>query len=176
MIQSTLTGLKDYILSTNTYFGKGFDDVYMDETTGIVANGGAIFPNDTLGDYFYLRLPNQSRFDYAAINRVTDCSNTPGVVSDITLVACVRKASADRLMTNLLNTISSYNDDVRFVTCQYRSEDVVLRELGRLKKENIEAALQRLGNHTIVSVNFSLSVSFQLRKVSSGCILDPCKC
>jgi hypothetical protein len=176
MIQSTLTGLKDYILSTNTYFGKGFDDVYMDESTGIVANNLPVFPADNLGDYFYLRLPNQSRFDYNVVNRVTDCSNTPAIVSEITLVACVRKANADRLVTNLLNTISSYNDDVRFVTVQYRSEDVVLRELSRMKKENIDAALQRLGNHTIVSVNFSLSVSFRLRKVSSNCILDPCKC
>jgi hypothetical protein len=172
MIQSTLTGLKDYIAQKNTYFTTSYDDVYMDETTGIVANSLPVFPNDKLGNYFYLRLPNQSRFDYNPVNRITDCSNTPAVVSEITLVACARNASADRLMTNLLNTISSYNADVRFTTCTYRSEDVVLRELSRMKKENIDAALQRLGNHTIVSVNFSLSVNFTLTK----CILDPCRC
>lgn len=176
MIQPTLTAIKDYILQYNTYFGKGFDDVWMDETTGIVAGDKPIFPNDTLGDYFYLRLPNQSRFDYNRVNVVSDCANTPSIVSELTLVACVRKASYDRLVTNLLNTLSSYNADVRFTSVIYRSEDVVLKELARMKKENIEAALKRLGNHTIVSISFALSVSFTLKKVTAGCILNPCVC
>ena len=167
MIQDKLTALKDYILQYNTYFGKGFDDVWMDENTGIVENGKPIFPNDTLGDYFYLRLSNQSRFDYNRAAAISDCANTPNVVSEITLVACVRKANYNTLMTNLLNTVSSYNADVRFTSAIYRSEDVVLKELARMKKENIEAALQRVGNHTIVSISFALAVPFTLRKVAT---------
>lgn len=173
MIQPTLTAIKDYILSQNTYFNKGFDEVYMDEAKGIVADEKTIvFPNDKLGSYFYLRLPSQSRFDYAAASKISDCSNTPDIVSEITLVCCVLKASPDRLMTNMLNTISKYNPDVRFVSCRYRSEDVVMTELARMEKGNIMAALSRLGKHTIISLTFSLSVGFKLSK----CIVDPCSC
>lgn len=172
MIQSSLTALKDYILTKNTYFHKGFDNVYMDEKTGIIAGDGSeVFPNDTIGNYFYLRLPNQSRFDYTQAARISDCTNTPNIVSEITLVACIIKGSEDKLMSNILNTLSKYNADVRFITCMYRKEDVVSRELARLSKENILAALSRVKG-TVVSVSFTMSTNFQLSK----CIVDPCIC
>lgn len=172
MIQSSLTALKDYILAQNTYLNKGFDNVYMDEKTGTVANAdGEVFPNDTLGNYFYLRLPNQSRFDYTVASRISDCANTPNIVSEITLVACILKGSEDKLMSNILNTLSKYNADVRFTTAMYRKEDVVSRELARLSKENILAALSRVKG-TVISVSFTMSTNFQLSK----CIVDPCNC
>lgn len=176
MIQTSITALKDYILTWNTYFTNGYDDVYMDENTGIVANDKPVFPNDKIGDYFYIRLPQQTRFDYTAASTINDCSNTPMLDAELTLIACMRNASADILMTNLVNTISSYNDAVRFISARYNSEDVVLQELSRMKKEKVDAALSRLGNHTIISVTFRMLVNFKLRKVSADCILNPCVC
>lgn len=172
MIQPALIALKNYILTANPYFNTGFDDVYMDETKGVVGNDLPVFPNDKIGDYFYLRLPSQVRFNYTAASAISDCANTPNIEAELMLVACVRKADASILMTNLTNTISMYNDSARFTNARYRSEDVVLQELGRMKKENTEAALARLGNHTIVSLSFVLSVPFTLTK----CITDPCSC
>jgi len=177
MIQETLTSLKDFILQYNTYFRQGFDNVYLDETTGIVEAGKPVFPNDTLGNYFYLRLPSVSTFDYNPVAAISDCSNTPLLVSDVTLVACVLDSDHDRLMANLMNTISSFNANARFTQCRFRSEDVVLAELARMPAEKRTAALARIGKHTIISVTFSLAVNFQLRSVKKAdCILDPCKC
>lgn len=176
MIQSTLTAFKEYILSTNTYFSKGFDDVYLDDTQGIVAGKETVFPNDKHGNYFYLRLPNSFRFDYNTISRVTDCASSPGITGEVSLVALVRNGNADNIVTNLLNTIVNYNSVWRIRSAMYRSEDVVLKELAKMGKDNIVAALARLGNQTIVSITFEIDVEFRLRKMSTTCILDVCNC
>lgn len=176
MIQSTLTAFKEYILDTNTYYSNGFDDVYLDETKGIVAGKEIVFPNDNLGNYFYLRLPNSFRFDYSAISRISDCVSSPAITGEMTIVACVRNGNADNMVTNLLNTVVTYNGSWRLRGVMYRSEDVVIRELARMSKENISAALSRLGNHTIVAVNFEIDVEFRLLKMSPSCILDVCSC
>lgn len=174
-MQSTLTAIKDFVLQYNPYFSAGYSDVYMDETKGYIANDKVIFPNDNLGNYFYLRLPHDVGFDYTPASRVDDCSNTPNPTGDVTIVAIVKDANPDKLIQNLLNTISGYNATVRLKGAKYNSANVTLTELGRASKEVKEAALKRL-KHTIVSITFTLSVPFTLRRITSNCIIDPCQC
>lgn len=177
MLKTKLTAIKNYILEHNTYFAHGYDNAWLDEVNGGVSLGEKVlFPNDTLGSYFYLRLPNQVRFDYVVSSRIDDCSNTPNVTGDVVLVASVKKGNADTVITNLLNTISSYNGLVQFGSAVFQSEVVVQQELRGLSKESIRAALARIGNNTIVSLTFRLSSEFRLRKVTANCIIDPCSC
>lgn len=177
MLQSKLTAIKNYILEHNTYFAHGYDNAWLDEANGGVSLGEKVlFPNDNLGNYFYLRMPNQIRFDYSAAARIDDCSNTPSPTGEVVLVASIKGGSPDKLITNLLNTIGSYNAELRFSSAVYQSEVVVQQEMRGFKKETVNAALARIGKNKIVSITFAVSTEFRLRKVTSGCILNPCEC
>lgn len=176
MLKGKLDGLKEHILQYNPYFNNAFADVIQDDTTGIVHNGKPIFPNDTLGDYFYLRLPSNVQFEYAPIYNISTSINGVGLRSNIVLVACMRNADPDKLLSNLVNTIQSYQTEyVRFTGAIYESDGVLLQELSKIKdKENIEAALQRLGNdYTLVSIIFQYTFPFTFQKPI--CITEPCK-
>ena len=60
MLDTDFTALKDFILEHNNYFGKGYANVYKDENTHAVwvkegRDYKRIMPEDTFGNYFYLR-------------------------------------------------------------------------------------------------------------------------
>lgn len=174
MLKEKITRLKDFILSKNPYFDTGFDDVYQDETTGIVANDLPVFPADHLGNYFYLRLPQNVSFDNSSYQQVADCITGIGVQSLIYLIACMRGADADHLMTNLVNTLQAYqSDQITFRGAIYQPQAVVLQELSRLSQAEKSAALQKLGkDYCIVSISFQLTVPFQFTQ--SRCFTNPC--
>lgn len=171
MLQDKINELKEHILQYNGYFSNAYSDVYVDQQTGIVHNkDGAIFPNDTLGDYFYLRLANASQLQYTALSTATQGLS---VSAPVVLVACLKSGSADTLLANLINTLRHFSpENIRFTSFLYNSSDVVLQELSRItEKADIEAALQRIQN-VIVSVSFTYSYNMSFQKLN--CIQDPC--
>lgn len=177
MLKQSLHNIKEFILTNNPYFSKGFDAVYQDATTGIINdNHDPIFPNDNLGDYFYLRLPQNVSFIENAYNRTTELDRAIVLNMKIILVACVRDADPDTLIENLINTVQQFDQTyIKIDSFLMQSSDVVLQELAKVTpKTNITTALQRLGeNYTIVSVQFIYSQKFQFQKLS--CIKTPCK-
>lgn len=161
--------LLPYILEANPYFDNGFDDVYQDETTGIVHNSQPIFPNDTLGNYFYLRLPNNIRFDSSNIYQLEECANTPAKVYDAILVACVADSNPNTLLNNLLSTLAKFGD-IGFGSASVQSEVVIRQELQKMSKESIDKALQNKPDISIVSIQFTYTETMQL----NNCIVNPC--
>lgn len=180
MIKSHLIALKDFILSKNTYFDKAFDFAEQNHNGIICAydesgNAIEIFPMDTFGNYFYLRLANKVGFDESAFYQVSECKKGAGLVANIFLVACMRKADNDKLVNNLVNTLVNYQPDkIKLISVEYHSEAVTAQELAKIPKEDLQAALQKLDmNYTIVCINFAFSMSVPYYK-NLTCIEPPC--
>lgn len=172
MYNSELEAIKDRILEYNTYFDQGYSDVYQDPVKGIVHNDLPVFPSDSLGNYFYLRLPDSVRFTPSADSRINDCDTPLNMNAVVLLVACVKDADPDRLMSNLLITLQK-TDNVTVTAGVFDSARVVLNELARVSEATQKTALARLDDITIVSLSFSLDKIFQPQKLS--CITNPCR-
>jgi hypothetical protein len=177
MLRQPLHNIKEFILSNNTYFNNGYDAVFQDATTGVINdNKQPIFPNDNLGNYFYLRLPQSVSFIENAYNRVTELDRAVALNMRIILVACMRGADPDILISNLVNTLQQFDETyIKIDSFLMQSSDVVLQEMAKVTpKSNTIAALARLDeDYTIVSVQFTLTQRFQFQKLS--CITNPCK-
>ena len=88
----------------------------------------------------------------------------------VQLVAVVNNADAYKLVQNLRNTVLMYDKlNVVPVTSSWNREQVVSTELAKMKMEDINAALQRLKDETIVRLALSVSKSF----IPSECINEP---
>lgn len=174
-LQQRLTRLKDFILRYNTYFNHGFDSVSMHEN-GYVANGDkVIFPADDMGNFFYLRLPNHLQADYNNFYTIADNAMSIGVKYDVILVACAVEADNILLLENMITTLGKYQEEPLKITKMiYKDDDVVAQELARIKKENINDAIQRFpDNMSICSVHFTFTIPFVFQ--SLNCIQNPCK-
>lgn len=175
MLQQRLNSLRDFILRHNTYFNEGYANAVQDDTTGQVNNGdGVVFPADDKGPYFYLRLPNSLQSDYNREYIIADPAQSIGVKYDIILVACVPNADSGILLENMITTIGQYNEEtLRISRMLLNPDDVLLQELKKIKKENIQAALQKLPeNCGLCSVHFSFTIPFVFQPLK--CIQSPC--
>lgn len=176
MITNKLIGIRDRILQYCPFFSAGYSDVYQDDELGIIADGNEIvFPNDTLGDYFYLRIPDTNTFRQNNSYRISDKLMGYESVSNIYLVAVVANADPDILISNIVNLIRD-QEGVILRDWVGQSGVILRRELSKLDgNENIQAALQRLDStQTIVSVGFSITVPVN-PYVKPDCLPNPCK-
>lgn len=163
----------------NPYLTKGFNHAWIDDETGQVfaAYGKemiAVFPNDQLGDYFYMRTPQRINFSEAKDYKMVECLRGTAVSGQVILVACVRDADSDQLVHNLANTLQSYSSDLMLNSAIFQSEFVMLQELAKMKEENISAALARIKpDMTFVSLTFTMRSEFQYTPLQ--CMTKPCK-
>lgn len=172
MLKSIIHRLKDYIKTTNPYFGAGYADVYMDQTQGIVNENGPVFPNDTDGNYFYLRLPDNIGFVQGGEYIVQDCAQGLGASAQIVLVAIVKDADEDLLLTNLVNTVQTFVANISFTGATYKKEVVTRSELSWMNGPDRDAALQRIPDDmAIVSLSFTITAPV----VMNNCVVNPCK-
>jgi hypothetical protein len=166
VLKAKLQHIANYVLAQNTYFNSGYADVYKNTEGQILSGETPVFPADNLGDYFYLRLPNNVTF--LTTPGLDDCTPGYDVRGEVTLVAVVTNADADALLHNLVNTMQRYGREVSLTRGVYQREVVILQELD---KEN---AIRALGNldidTTIVSLSFNL-----VNNVSLNCITNPCQ-
>lgn len=179
MLKDKLTILKDFILSNNTYFDTGYAFAEMNyagiiEAEDHIGNRMAIFPNDTLGDYFYMRLPDKVIMNKEAFYQVGECSKGMGMVTNIILVACMRNVDSDQLLANLLTTLVNFaNPKTSITSFIMHSESVLTQELAKIPKDDLQAALQRMDtSYNLVSVNFNFTVPFVFNNLD--CIVNPC--
>lgn len=180
MFQDRLDDITAYIMEHNTYFNVGFSNVYLDEKTGFVANDGVtkipVFPADELGDYFYLRLPNNVAFVSDAKYSFSNCITGLGIRSTVILVACIKTNGSDKLLENIVVTLRNYSKaDIVLRSAIYQKDIVTLQELSKISESEQDAALQRLGDYgSIVSVTFDITENVLSHKLS--CIEPPCNC
>lgn len=179
MIASKLAQIGAEIQRLNPYFDAAYNNVVASDIGYVMFDpkGQAmpVFPNDTLGDYFYLRMPRNWQFsegDYIA----EGISGTT-INAQIVLVAYMMNADADKLASNLINTVRTIGERVRgtiqLVSATAVDEEVLAQELADLGDDAYNAARARLGqNITLCSVTFNYSQLFPY----SNCFDNPCKC
>lgn len=173
MLKQALSEIATFVFQQNPYFVEAYDDVYLSEN-GVVHNDDYVFPADNKGDYFYLRLPQNVSFVYSSEYQVSDCMTSAGVRASVILVACVKEADGDGLLQNLVSSLANFGKySIRLQSAIYQPEYVVLQELGRLEKDEQQAALQRLDpDYTIVSITFQIEKFVPVNRIN--CNNKPC--
>jgi hypothetical protein len=175
MIQPYLDEIGATIISYNKYFNRYFTNVEQSEELGYVHNGDEIvFPNDTYGNYFYLRIPSKIAVTYDAINNNGNF-NAVGLNSMITLVAMVKDADPQKLALNLMSTVGrACNYTKKFTQILIHNEDVIATELQQCSENVIAKALQCASDDfTLISINFTLTINQPFLQLN--CITNPCK-
>lgn len=168
-----LTGLKETILQYNPYFNKGFDNVYG-SAEGIYQSNTEqlVFPNDTLGDYFYIRIPQPISATNIQQTKITDCHSQYAVNTPVVLVAIVRKADRMKLINNLLNTIAAAGGTIRNFTSQ--PETVIINELNGMGADIIERTIANTDKTTAyIAISFDYYVDLPV--IDINCLPNPCE-
>lgn len=170
--------LRDHIMKYNKYFSTGYANAYKDtETSAIwcrVEDGlKSIFPDDRVGNYFYLR--NDPSISFMPQTGLTDYGPTSATFDDrqtVYLVAVVSDANEYELIANLRNSCLMYKPlNVVPVGAMWQRENVVLHEMAGFDDDEKMAALEALTNETIVRIELRVSKEF----IPSLCINDLCK-
>lgn len=177
MIASKLSQIAAEILRLNPYFDAGYSNVLATEEGHVITdeknNQRPVFPNDTLGDYFYLRMPRAWGFDYS--NYIAEGVSGVNITGVVVLVAYVLNADPDKLAANLVNTLRVIGErlkgTIQLQAATAIADEVIAQELADLSEDQIEAALARRGeNITLCSVTFTYTQMFPL----STCFDNPC--
>lgn len=172
MLQDKLNSIRDSILRYNTYFKNGYSSVYVDDkSVRETKKQIAVFPNDTLGDYFYIRLADAAAFKFTP-RVLADCINGYDLTANLVLVAVVNNADSGDLIHNLVSTFSQIGG-TNVTSAIWIKEDVVKEEMKSMDKKEINAALSKLkADHTIVSVKFGYNGTIGI--IDLNCIQNPC--
>jgi hypothetical protein len=177
VILDTQIKIKERLLQYQPYFSAGYINAYIEPITGIIHVGEEVlFPNDSLGDYFYLRVPDSGRFIVNNTLKISDCSGDGyQITMPVYLVACVRNADPDKLISNIINVIRTI-EGVRLADFIVNSESVVVREMSKVKDRNsLMTSLKNLcDSYTIVSVGFAINSTLDTY-TKPDCLPNPCK-
>lgn len=158
--------LKDFILSKNTCFAAGYANAIKDvETEAVIVKNGSdhkrLLPDDSAGNYFYIRNELSIRHDAKPAERLADNGTQRLVFNDVItcyLVAIVKDADLFALLENLKNTVMMYKPmSLQPLSSNWNREQVIKEEMSGMRKEDIAATLQRLKNETIVKLVFNAS-------------------
>jgi hypothetical protein len=172
--------IKDFILDKNTYFHNGYANAYKDDKTKMIlaTNGSdviSLLPDDTKGNYCYLRTDAVIKHDAQMQERLADNGAQRLVFLDtatLYLVAIVKDADAYKLIDNLRNTCMMYEAiNLQPNASNWNCEQILAEEMAGMRSEDIAAALQRLKNETIEKLTIKASAHY----IPSTCINPVCK-
>lgn len=173
MLKETLKDIRTHILQHNAYFSNGYSNVYMSEH-GVSEGETVVFPNDTLGDYFYMRIPNGANITNSRQASVSACVAGLDVKMSVILIAVVKAADADILSTNIASTLATFTG-VSVTNIMWQQEEIILQELSKIGEGNVNAALARLTpGVTIVCVKFDYNTVVNPNGLN--CLPNPCAC
>jgi hypothetical protein len=159
------------ILAYNPYFDRGFDNAYL-STKGVASGEDVLFPNDTLGDYFYIRQTGVTISSPKQL-AISSCSTPYMAMQNAVLIAVMRDGDRVQLLNNLVSTLSWLK--VAFGAAQLQAETVITQEIGHMGADVLNAALARLDNTAIISINFSYNLELSYYTKSPDCLPKPCK-
>lgn len=180
MTTNQLIAFKDYILAQNTYISKGFAVAFKDTVSKqVLCHSGTDFvqvmPNDTLGNYFYIRYVKGIEFTADYNSRIADNQKLNLSYLDkmpVVLVFVVKDADPYALLDNIRVTCAGFSNFKVIPTGAVTIPEIVIQdEMSGADKGDIQAALQRAGGYTIISVSATITKQYYPTK----CISDPCK-
>jgi len=175
MIKPYLDEIGTLIAKYNNYFNTYFTNVEQSEQLGYIHNNNeVVFPNDTYGNYFYLRIPSKLSVVYDA-NFNNGNWNSLGISTNVTCVAFVKDADPQKLALNIMSTIGrACNYQKKFTTILIHNEDVVSTELANCSDDVIMKAVQCVADDiTLISITFTLTIAQDLLQLN--CLTNPCK-
>lgn len=170
--------LRDWILNKNQYLVNGYYNAFTDSSTSSIythENGNlkSIFPEDNLGNYFYLR--NDPNIKFTSKIGYQECGVGRFNFDDaltVYLVAVVNDADEFALINNLRNTVLGAKSLIAIPTAAiWQRENVVIDEMKGFEESEIMDALTKLKNQTIVKLTLTISKEY----IPSTCINNPCK-
>lgn len=169
--------LKNHILKLNGYFTTGFANAFKDTQTSAIytrVNGNlkAIFPEDRLGNYFYIR--NEPQATFTAKLGYEDCGPGRAAYDDrltAYLVAIVQDGDEYEMIANLRNSVLRYKEMfVVPVGAIWQRENVVITEMQGFEDSEILTALTNLKGQAIVRVQLQITKEY----LPNNCITEPC--
>lgn len=166
-----LIEIRDQVKAKHPFFttGYAFSRLYLD--TGIVGsidkNMKYIGVDDTKGDYFYIRIPDSIKTSH--IKAKADCNVAIEESVSCSLVAIVKDANVFNLKDSIVNVLLKTR--VIAVTKQYIDPVAILKEeLKGLKESVIKSSCAKIGNKTIVRIDFDIKRTFE----TNNCEYDIC--
>lgn len=180
MLTEDFEQLRAFIHNKNNYFHHGFANAFRSDATGAIwvqkyKDLQCLLPDDTLGNYFYLRNEALVKHEPLPTERLSDGgAQRLSFLDSITvyLVAIVHNADEYVLIENLRNAAMSFEDmNVIPVSSNSNREYVIADELSKMKTDDVLATLKRLTTQTVVRVTLQVSKTF----IPSSCIVNPVK-
>lgn len=152
------------IAEQNPYLSSGgFAPVYKDVTKGFIRGSKVIFPNDTLGDYFFLVMPNELTGAFNGMQQLT---------GRFVLVAVCKDANAFQMLDNMLFTLTKQltcrmGGQLTIISSSLDSQHIISDVLGF---DTTDKGMMRLKS-TLISVTFDYTFT-----LTTNCIQNPCLC
>lgn len=172
MLNKILEDIKATVLRDNPYLNKGYSYAVANKT-GVFEGEKVLFPNDTLGDYFYIR-PINLGLSNTATNLLDDCVSPVGIQATGVLVASLHKGDADELTYNIISTLAAIVG-ITPTAFSYNIDDVIQQELGKMDKSVLDGVKANVKPNTaIISVSFRIDKVLPLAK--PNCFKNPCLC
>lgn len=173
--------LRDFILLKNPYFDKGFANAFKENKTNwiwtrdISGDLISVAPQDTYGNYFYLRN------DEGIVHTPKPGISTYGAghttyldVMRVNMIGVLKDGDPFAVVDNIINTFGMYQPSkditMQLISSNWNREQILINELSGVKDNDIMAALQRLGEHLI----FKIIVSFSKYRMPTSCINPIC--
>lgn len=181
MTNADFTALRNYLLAQHSWFTEGFANVFQDETTGLIMQGDSsekfgVGIQDDFGNYFYIRTDSDIRYTDSR-PQLSDTSRKLDETVRCYLVAVVENARPKDLVQSLLNSLLTYGDQrIRPQRAVFIREFAVAKELSKLDKGDVQAALQRLGTWQVVTLEFDFITSFAVTQCTLPLPFDEQEC
>lgn len=151
-----------FILEHNPYYNGG----YMVRPSEL----REAFPDDTKGDHFLMMLEDDMRISSRVSAKVDMCASPAVMESNTRIVAMIRGADHFLMAENLINTLQALGVRITSMTID---EEGIIDKLIK-DKDDRNAAKARVGDYSMVSVNFTSNYIITPKQLS--CITSPCSC
>lgn len=167
-----LSEIKDLLLERINVFNQGYAHARLDPGKGLVVTTGNesryVGINDVEGDYFYIRVPDA--ITSVTTKAKTDCNVAISQKYFCTIVAVVNEADEFQLSDAIVNVLLKTKVvDVKAVWLNAIA--IVENEFRGLAKDAMNAVKARIGNRTIVRIDFDLTRVFE----THNCEYQICK-
>lgn len=151
-----LKEIADTVFRVSKIFRNSFYAGYKEVNTSMIVTKekGGIYPllvNDNLNNYFYIR--SNSDIKYTR-NKGIDCVSYLSQM-DCKLVAIVNTDENYQLL-ELLKFALNNCDDISIRSGSLNTENIIRNELSGVDKEIIQRLLKRVGNISVVSIDFTV--------------------